>query len=206
MSDLRPEPHSASGRACAAEGVFAKSSPDSFSIEEHNHRFAAWAAGRAASTKKSRFSVATARQALEACGLNAQALKAPSALPKPEEFDAEHKNWRARLCAHFDSAHQPISHGTAAKLINVYLKARFVCPPYAFHSKVAALHPPVDRLLLDELAENNFGKKGDLWRRRRAQGWSNMQDTDYENVIADIRAGLGKQPLWKIEFFWKGHQ
>lgn len=59
-------------------------------LEEHKHRFAAWAAGRAASTSKTvRFSVEDGKHILEAIGLNAK-LARPDQLPSSSEIDVAH--------------------------------------------------------------------------------------------------------------------
>ena len=99
-----------------------------------------------------------------------------------------------------------LTDGAAAKLINVYLKGRFVCGGFATHPKVAALHPPIDKLLLDEMARRDFAEDARLWRRASRIGWSNFDRHQYQAVIDGIRAGLNGQPMWMIEQFWQGHQ
>jgi hypothetical protein len=56
---------------------------ETFCIEEHKHRFAAWAAARAAATKGVRFTVAQGKQVLEAIGLPRE----PEQLPLPFEME-----------------------------------------------------------------------------------------------------------------------
>jgi hypothetical protein len=99
-----------------------------------------------------------------------------------------------------------VTHGVAAKLINVYLKSRFVCGGFADNPKVQALHPPIDRLLLEELAREDFGGKRKFWAQVNQCGWSKFDSTTYENVIQEIRNSLNAGPMWEIERFWKGHQ
>ncbi|MFZ0254059.1 MAG: hypothetical protein WAN46_00075, partial [Gammaproteobacteria bacterium] len=122
-----------------------------YSIDEHRHRFAAWAAGRAASVKGCRFTVKKAKDILESVGLRAL-VSTPKNLPYPECFDAEHRAWRQKI---IERAGEPrFTHGIAAKLINVYLKSAFVCGGYHEHPRVRAIHPPIDGLLLRELSES----------------------------------------------------
>ena len=64
-----------------------------YTIEDHKHRYAAWAASRAASTTTCRFTVLQCKNIIEAVGLNAL-LGYPSRLPSPAQIDAEHKKWR----------------------------------------------------------------------------------------------------------------
>lgn len=172
-----------------------------YAINEHCHRFAAWAAGRATSTSTLRLSVEQGRGLLEAAGFTA-GFATPDLLPDPAKIDMEHRRWRDDMKRHSAK----VTDGIAAKLINVYLKARFVCGGFAEHPNVAALHPPIDRLLLDELGRQDFAAQGRIWRRASLEGWSTFGGPRYEGVIACIRSGLNGKPLWTIESHWKGHQ
>jgi len=58
-----------------------------YTIDEHKHRFAAWAASRAASVKGCRFSVEQGKKLLEAAGMQ-HLISDPSNLPFPENIDA----------------------------------------------------------------------------------------------------------------------
>jgi hypothetical protein len=51
----------------------------------------------------------------------------------------------------------------AAKLINVYLKAVFVCGGQHSNKRVKSLHPPIDSQLLDELYNQNIGDLKREW-------------------------------------------
>ena len=66
-----------------------------YEIEEHKHRFAAWAASRAASVNGCRFSVEKGKAILEGIGLDPK-LSDPKDLPAPDELDAVHRAWRQR--------------------------------------------------------------------------------------------------------------
>jgi hypothetical protein len=120
-------------------------------LEEHKHRFAAWAASRAESTSKTaRFSVEKGEHVLEAIGLNRD-LAHPDQLPSSSEIDVAHRQWRRKAIKVAGRLELPFTHGVAAKLINIYCKSRFVCGGFHEDPSVAALHPPVDSLLLDTL-------------------------------------------------------
>jgi hypothetical protein len=95
----------------------------------------------------------------------------------------------------------------AAKIINCYLKVRFVCGGCHTHPSVAALHPPIDDVLLKELGRVNFGRRARDWRKYRQQRWSKFDSKTYEAVIHLIRATLPTgAALWQIEEHWGGHQ
>jgi hypothetical protein len=176
-----------------------------YSSDEHRHRLSAWAAGRAASVKGSRFKVGQAKAILEFAGFNS-AFCGPDVLPSPELLDVTHRQWRRAVIRAASRYQLRLSHGVAAKLINCYLKVRFVCSLNEADDRVMTLHPPIDRVLLSELANKNIGGFEVEWRNFMQLGWSNFDSKTYENVIARIRLSIPGQPLWKIEQYWKGHQ
>ena len=176
-----------------------------FHIEEHKHLFAAWAAGRAASTITVRFSVEQGKHILEAIGLNRD-LAHPDQLPSSSEIDVAHRQWRLKAIEAAGGSGLSFTHGIAAKLINVYCKSRFVCGGFHEHPSVAALHPPVDAVLLATLAQGEFSGERMVWRKAQKKRWSKFNSEDYELVIQAIRRGLAGGPLWLIEQYWRGYQ
>ena len=180
-----------------------------YSIADHRHRLAAWAASRAASVNGCRFKVKEGVEILQEVGLN-EPLDAPDELPDSDRFDEVHAGWRRKIirAAHRDGKF--FSHGVASKLINCYLKMKFVCGGYHEHERVKALHPPIDDVLLQELerlTDDEFRGLRAEWKRLRKIRWSKFSSTDYQEAIAAVRQGLGpEQPLWQIEKFWKGYQ
>ncbi len=178
----------------------------SYTIEEHKHRYAAWAASRAASTKTCRFEVQIGKEILEETGLN-QLLSSPENLPASSTIDVEHRIWREKaIIAAEKRGLVGFGHGVAAKLINVYLKGAFVCAGYENHPKVAAIHPPIDSLLLDELYFNNVGGLKSDWSLARKLRWSKFSSVQYEAVIQSIRTAMQNKPLWQVESYWRGYQ
>lgn len=176
-----------------------------YTIEEHKHRFSAWAAGRAASVNGCRFSVAKAKSILEAAKLN-KLLADPNNLPLPQDTDARHREWRNNVIISAKSINLNFTHGVAAKLINVYLKAGFVCGGFHHHANVKSLHPPIDSVLLDELFAKNIGDKRFIWNEARKIRWSNFDSHQYETVINNIRESMPHQSLWEVEQYWRGFQ
>lgn len=178
----------------------------SYSIEEHKHRFATWAAGRAANVRGCRFKVQQAKSILESAGLRTVSLSVQN-LPPPEYFDIEHRKWRSEVIEAAEGHKLLFTHGVAAKLINVYLKSIFVCGNSHEDQRVKAIHPPIDSLLLDDLYRLNIGNKKSEWSKARKARWSKLDSDSYENLIKAIKssvpAGAG---LWEIEESWVGHQ
>lgn len=174
-----------------------------YSIEEHRHRFAAWAAGRAASVNGCRFPVEEAKGILERTGMNTFIFH-PEHLPLPHDIDSIHREWRRKV---IEAAHgYPFTHGVAAKLINIYLKAAFVCGGSHDDDRVRALHPPIDSVLLEELYRRNIDNRKSVWDEARRIRWSNFTSDQYEKVIRNIREAMKGAALWEVERYWKGHQ
>ena len=182
-------------------------SEEIYCIHEHKHRFAAWAAGRAASVKGCRFTVEEAEAVLTGAKLK-QLLVSPDQLPDPTKIDESHRGWRNAVIGVAKSRGLRFKHGVAAKLINIYLKAGFVCGGHDTDPRVQALHPPIDNLLLDELCRRKVGGERlcTEWSKARATRWSNFDSDQYENVISSIRAALDGRPLWEVEQYWRGFQ
>jgi hypothetical protein len=178
---------------------------ESYTIEEHQHRLAAWAAGRAASVKGCRFKVLQAKVVLEAVGFDASFSSAAS-LPAPAELDRTHRKWRNAVIRAAAQEGIAATHGVAAKLINCYVKVRLICAGCHDDERVKAMHPPVDDVLLKRLAELDVGGFQKKWKAARAIRWSKFKSRHYEQVIDLVRRALPDQPLWKIEEHWAGHQ
>ena len=176
-----------------------------YTIHNHCHNFSAWAASRAASVIGCRFTVEQGKGLLKSIGFGLN-LNSPAQLPEPDQLDPIHRTWRQEIISFGTKQELVITHGVAAKLINVYLKSRFVCGGFADSPKVQALHPPIDRVLLEELARKDFGGKRKFWAQSNKCGWSKFDSATYEGVIKRIREALNGSPLWEIEQFWKGHQ
>lgn len=179
-----------------------------YPIEEHTHRSAAWdAATSARASPLCRFTVQAGKEILEDCGFSAEKLASPDQLPTPEELDREHRRWRAAVVAAAGTKGIAFTHGIAAKLINSYLKARFICGGHHEHERVRCLPPPIDAVLLKALADNDVGGFRAEWRRFHVAAWSKFDSLQYEGVIGLIRRALpAGEPLWKIEKYWQGYQ
>lgn len=178
-------------------------------IDLHKHRYAAWAAGRAANTSTCRFNVLQGKRLIESIGLHRLGGD-PEQLPAPGEIDAIHRAWReSAICHSAELSLTGFGHGVAAKLINVYLKGIFVCGGHEDHSKVGALHPPIDSLLLNGLYGSDepqiMALRG-VWKRARQIRWSKFGSLEYEDVISAVRSAMTGRPLWEIERYWPGNR
>ena len=171
-----------------------------YDIKEHTHRFATWAASRAANPRgRRRFNEVAGRGWIEQVGELRHCVCAPENLPEPENFCKKHRQWRNELIQASDGV---ITDGIAAKLINVYLKASVVQCCFADQPKVKVVHPPIDNFLLKSLKLT----RNDIWRGQSVT-WSELDSDQYEAVIEKVCKTLGDGvALWKIEEHWQGHQ
>lgn len=178
-----------------------------YSIDVHSHRLAAWQAGTAASASPvCRFRVSIGEKLLREAGLGPE-LSVPAQLPSRDELDQSHQRWRDVIIAGATREGLGFTHGIAAKLINCYLKARFVCGGHHDNERVQHLHPPIDAVLLKELARWNVGGFKKQWRAFEQYRWSHFDAATYQDVIDHIRLALPEgAPLWTIEEHWVGYQ
>ena len=176
-----------------------------YSIEQHRHLFAAWAAGRAASVVGCRFKVEQGLDILESCGFD-EDFTTPERLPAQAKMDVCHRVWRRRVVSQAVGHNLTFTHGVAAKLINCYLKSRLVCGGYHDDARVKNLHPPIDDVMLRELARLDVGGYRKEWQRVRTVRWSKLDSNGYERLIQLIRLCLRGEPLWMVEQHWPGHQ
>lgn len=178
-----------------------------YTIAEHKHRFSAWAAARAASTsKKCKFKVKEGKRILEDIGLDAN-FTVHQIPATAKDFDAFHKELRDSAVIASNNL-VGFSHGVAAKLLNIYFKARFVCACDEHNARILNIHPPIDRVLLDELIKKRIGNT-ELWKEvnsPRVGGWSGMASAKYQEVINEIRKCCNEKAFWEIEKHWVGHQ
>ena len=183
------------------------SQEEKYKVKKHIHLFASWSASRATSTSPvNRFKVEAGQKILEKSFIRNFILN-PDSLPKShEEFNKEHKIWREQIISLSGKHTKEFSHGIAAKLINVYLKTIIVCGGFHNHENTQFIHPPIDSVLLKELAKIDFGNNAKFWRKANKEAWSKFDSDFYQEVIDQIREGIGDEPLWKIEEYWRGYQ
>lgn len=140
---------------------------EEYNLIKHRHRFAAWCGATASSaSSKCRFSVRRGVELLEEAKLNAWL----EHLPPPETFDDEHRAMREQLVKFAERSELVgFSHGVAAKMINCYLKAAYI----GSSEKLAYIHPPIDRLLINKLIRvDSQDEDSIIWREiNRTGGW-----------------------------------
>ena len=118
-----------------------------YTIHEHRHRFAAWAAARAAQRQFT--TVARLRSALDAANIRERLTVPETYHLSPTQFDAVHRTWCKAICDSLSQASVAhVAYGRAAKLVAVYLKTVVLIGEGCETALGRCLHPPIDRTLL----------------------------------------------------------
>lgn len=167
----------------------------------HRHHFAVWAAARAA--QRGFTTVGKLKAALEVCGV-VEFLGQPGAGETgSEQFERLHREWCAAVIRHLvQHGVAGVTFGRAAKLVAVYLKAMVVVGPASDSRLARVAHPPIDRILLRNLARADgidSPYRGD-WA---SLNWTALDERAYYGLIAQLRACLDDaEPMWHLERYW----
>jgi hypothetical protein len=176
--------------------------PSSYDLAEHRHRFAVWAAARAA--QRGFTTVAPLRDALESTSIRTTLASESTRDVSRSSFDDLHRQWCASICAHLNGALVGnVTYGRAAKLVAVYLKAIVLMGAECDSSLGHHMHPPIDRILLQALAASPriSSPHQAQWRK---VAWTQLQDAGYYQLIDQLRAALPPEvPFWMLEEYWQ---
>jgi len=173
-----------------------------YNLTEHRHRFAVWAAGRAA--QRGFTTIANLRDALEAANIRSVLMGSATLQLQADDFEAFHRRWCSSICATLRQRQIPkITYGRAAKLVAVYLKTTVLMGDGSDTPFGQNMHPPIDRTLLQHLASSERVTSAHKlsWR---SINWTQLTESDYYGLIAQLRelVPAGK-PFWIIEEYWQ---
>jgi hypothetical protein len=188
---------------------------------EHRFRFASWAASTAArsSRKVCTFPVSEGAQLLRMSELKWLALGSHWLPRSRDDFDRAHHHWCEEIL-HLarDEISKSFTYGISAKLVNCYLKTLFLqtmvglpFDPYDDNDEKGCdastrfLHPPIDRVLMEEAARRSNPSMKRSWKQLIGIGWSNFTSNDYNRAISLSREMVGED-VARIEAFWSGFQ
>ena len=170
-----------------------------YTLFEHKHRFSAWAASRAASTKTCRFKVELGQEILE--------IVKNKKIPKSQKsFNKFHEDIRCQIMIEAKRLGLNFTHGIAAKLFNCYLKSMYINDESIDIKIRTIIHPPIDSLLLECLYKNDVGGAKKKWGKAKKIRWSKFSSIDYQEIMDEIIKIYGKKGLWKVEEYWSGYQ
>lgn len=173
------------------------SKKDRYTHFEHRHRFAAWAAARAA--QRGFLKSAILYEAIEECGVK-DTLQSGAWPTSAKAVDAKHRLWCGRMITLWKTGGvSKATYGRAAKLLNVYLKCMLVVGPHLQTAFARLAHPPIDRILLKALARTATTRRG-----FGKIDWTKLDEERYFALITALRTEKLDQPaFWRIEEHWK---
>lgn len=172
----------------------AKVEMQNYSINEHIHNYAVWTAARAVQRRFQGAKTADITKAIKDADLEGTFLKKNQW--DNDNFDKEHEKSINALCKSLKEFN--CSYGRAAKVIAIYLKTSVIIVNRGESDLSKVAHPPIDRKLLSSLKNNNllFGNK------KKLPSWTELEKTEYLEIIENIRELLLDLPMWKIEKYW----
>ena len=188
---------------------------------EHRFRFAAWAASTAArsSRRVCTFPVSAGAQLLLMSDLKWLSLGSHWLPRSRDSFDQAHQRWCEEILRLGKSEiSKSFTYGISAKLVNCYLKALFLqtmvglpFDPYTerngtgWDASTRFLHPPIDRVLMEEAARRSDNAMKRRWKQLIGIGWSNFSRVDYVDALRLCREMVGDDVV-QIEACWTGFQ
>ena len=168
---------------------------------EHRHRFAVWAAARAA--QRGFTTVEHLRDALEATPIRAFVENSQNHAIEAADFDKNHRTWCWGVINYLKNVRvDNATYGRAAKLVAIYLKTVVVIGS-GYQTRLAHVaHPPIDRVLLQNLAkEQSFPEAHRaLWR---STSWTRLNEDEYFALLETLRTVVPcTTEWWRLEEHW----
>lgn len=173
-----------------------------YNLFEHRHRFSTWAAARSA--QRAFATVDELRRALEASGIREFLATEGSFDIDCAEFEMHHRQWcRSIVRTLTKNGTVGATFGRAAKVVAVYLKCMVVLGPLANTRLAVAMHPPIDRQLLQTLSSPQSRIDSQYKQYWRSVSWTNLDEKTYYKLVSQLRAVLKiSEPFWKLEEYW----
>ena len=172
-----------------------------YTIEEHRHRYAAWAA--AAASRRGFADNAAIVSVLDSSSLRRCLVESPKNWPKTAtEYDKFHRREARGLIRKFKNAgYANVTYGRVAKMIAIYIKTIVVVGPHHRSPMARVAHPPIDRVLL--LALSKFPLADSLRKLCRKTAWTKLDERRYFELISELRiSGLAEPVFWQLERHW----
>lgn len=181
-----------------------KTEAGAYTIANHRHHFAVWAASRAAQRGLKGASTRTLTGALEACGVVDVVAGASEIWPSTQAtFDIAHQSWCTNILRMLEKAGvKGATFGRAAKLVAIYLKTTVVLAGHEDTPFARVLHPPIDQILLTALARDERFDRG-ARRRWKMVNWTQLDEVAYSELVRDLRDAWRGRPFWTIEQYWR---
>jgi hypothetical protein len=168
---------------------------------EHRHRFAVWAAARAA--QRGFTTVVNLKDALEQCGILDFLRDSNSLRTNQDEFEEWHREWCSNVVKFLSGRKvKGTSYGRAAKLIAVYLKTMVVIGPGWKSNLARVAHPPIDSVFLKNISKC-VEVKSDHKKEWAGIRWTKLDKRGYYRLMSQLRDAIpNERSLWKLEKYW----
>jgi hypothetical protein len=166
---------------------------DVYSIEQHRHQFAVWAAARAVQRGFAGSTTDAIETALGSCGVREDIANGMDV----SDYDECHSKWCDSVMQSLNS-----SYGQAAKVIAIYVKATLVIP-HPESALACVAHPPIDSFVLKNLM--NDARVSDGLRQFCAPlRWTQMDKDLYVQLIKLLRSEIcvNGTPFWHLERYF----
>ena len=163
-------------------------------LERMRFEFFAWASARAAQAGSSKTTVSVLRGAL--VDADAANWHRTIAVTSAKDYDAWHIGTIDGVHRKLVSTAPAIGWGIAAKLVNVFIKGRWLLDPGYVGPMRAFGHPAIDSIQL-RIIDDSYGT--DFSRSVR---WHRMNRQEYAGVIVTLRQRHPHEAIWTIEEGW----
>ena len=165
-----------------------------YTFNEHKHNYAVWTAARA--VQRGFTTTAKIKAAIKSSSL--RNFSEDALTYSEEDFEQFHKECAQQLIKAFEvSGIKDVSYGRAAKIIAIYLKTTIILCNKGECKKSTIIHPPIDNILLTEIA-TRFKELKNLKNER----WTSFDETTYWNLVSKIKSHFNKFD-WTLEEYWR---
>ena len=172
-----------------------------YNLFEHRHRFATWAAARAA--QRGFTNTKNLCDALEKCGVKAFVENKAKQPINAKSFEEYHQEWCRAIIAFLKKKRiSNVTYGRAAKLVAVYLKSMIVIGPYSDSDLAWIAHPPIDRILLQNISKSPNITSGHK-SKWKSVTWTKLDEDAYYELVSELRETVpDAEPFWALEKYW----
>ncbi len=170
-----------------------------YDINEHRYRFSLWASARA--SQRAFTDTKTIICAIKKSELRGKTCNNKEWSESPMKFDEFHRKICNDLIENLN--HEKATYGRVAKILAIYLKINFILSEDKMIKSVKFIHPPIDRILLAQLAKEFEKKDKNFSNYCKKIKWTKLNEDEYFELINKLRENsLDQDSFWCIEKYW----
>lgn len=169
-----------------------------YNMKEHAHNFACWTAARASQRGWKKYY--DIRKAIDASNIRL-ILHNESTRPRSlDTFNVWHKETALNIKKDLNADNK--DYGRISKIIAIYLKT-CVLIPEGNNKFTKIIHPPIDKLLLNNLSKSFKKTDKDFSNYLQSLSWTKFCKNDYQNLIDKfIEKNLHNPSFRMLEKYW----